>query len=448
MENESQKLLLTNALVVTLGEENRVFAGEVLLDGNKIAKLAPGELLSQANPQTPRINLKGMVLMPGFLNAHQHLYSTFARGMGLKDAPPANFVEILERLWWRLDKALSFEDIYYSALTPLLEGLKRGVTTIIDHHASQGAIAGSLETVSRACLEVGVRHALCFEVSDRFGAIAAREGIEENRRFLSACREVKNDMQKGAFGLHASFTLGPETLKRSLETAREFHSPLHCHVAEDFSDVKDCLDKYGLRVLERFRQAGALELPFIAAHCIHLDEREMEIALEHPVYPVHNPQSNMSNAVGTARIPEFLHRGLNVGLGTDGFTNDVFKELSVMPLPHRMLAGSPQVFPFEQIYRVAFLNNFKLARLFFESPLGVIKEGAYADLIALEYHPPTPISADNFMGHLLFGLGQSRVDTVLVDGRLRLQGGVALGVDEEKIAYQSRVLAGKLWERY
>lgn len=443
-----EKMLLTNAVIVTLGEENRVFTGEVLTAGNKIAAVEEGERLSRENPGISRLDLKGMTLLPGFLNAHQHCYSTFARGMALKDQPPANFPEILERLWWRLDKALSLEDVYYSALIPLIEGLKRGVTTVIDHHASQGAVAGSLDKVSQAALEVGVRHALCFEVSDRFGAETALLGIEENCRFLRACRDNAGEMQKAAFGLHASFTVGQDTLKRSLEAAREFNAPIHCHVAEDFSDVENCLAHYGMRVLERFNAAGALELPFLAAHCIHLSPQEIELALEKGVFLLHNPQSNMSNAVGIAKVPEFLNRGLKVALGTDGFTNDVFKELSVMPLPQRLTAGSPQVFPFPQIYRVAFLNNFELAKLFFPAPLGVIAPGAYADLIALEYSSPTPLRADNFMGHLLFGLGQSRVNTVMVDGKLRLQEGRVLGLDEEKIAHHSRLLAEKLWERY
>lgn len=400
----SDQLLAGNATVVTLDEKSTfIDKGAVLCENGVIKKVgSTGDLLREY-PGAHYMDLEGRVLMPGMINVHHHLYSTFARGMGIKDEAPENFVQILERLWWRLDNALSMEDIYISALIPLIEGIRRGTTTIIDHHASQHKIPGSLDELSKAAVELGVRHCLCYETSDRWGQEIADEGIEENERFIKLCKEQPDDLRAAAFGLHAAFTIGDETLRKSIEVVKKYGSFFHCHVAEDRADEEDSMKKYGMPIMKRFEKSGALDGGFMAIHCIHINEEEEDIIKGHNVLVVHNPESNMNNGVGCARVPKFLEKEITVGLGTDGFTSDMFRELAVMPLPHRLLSKDPRTFTFPQIFQTYFQNNPAIAGKFFNKPLGVIKEGAFADMIVLDYDPPTPFSGNTFLGHCLFG---------------------------------------------
>jgi cytosine/adenosine deaminase-related metal-dependent hydrolase len=207
-------LLVGNGLLITLDEKEGVRReGAVAIEGNLIKEVGDTNALKEKYPQASFLDARGKVIMPGLINTHTHLYSTFARGIALKDPPPKNFLQILERLWWRLDKALTLEDVYYSALISLVDCVKNGTTTIMDHHASPFAVRGSLRAIARAAREVGVRSCLCYEVSDRDGEEIAGEGIEENAGFIEESRQAKDDLLAASFGLHASFTLSDRTLK-------------------------------------------------------------------------------------------------------------------------------------------------------------------------------------------------------------------------------------------
>ncbi|MEW6282708.1 MAG: putative aminohydrolase SsnA [Candidatus Eremiobacterota bacterium] len=446
MSQEVERFLLTGATLVTLGPANRVLANHaVLVDGERIARIGPGAELEAESPEVPRIDMRGMVVMPGHVNAHDHLYSALARGISMTGEPPQNFVQILERLWWRLDRALSEEDVYYSALLGFVEAVKRGTTTVIDHHASPGCIAGSLDRLAQAARQVGLRACLCYEVTDRNGPDGARAGIEENVRFLKACGT--DGYLAGAFGLHASFTVGPRTLEQCLSAAPP-GAFFHVHVAEDGADVAHARENYGKPALQRLLDEGLKGHPVLAAHCIHLEESEYPLLAEHDVTVLHNPESNMNNAVGCAAVRRILGLGGMVALGTDGMTQDLFQEIKALPLAHRLVALHPQSFGYDEIYRLAYLNNPALAGRFFGRRVGVLEEGAAADLIALKYLPPTPLTGDNFIGHLIFGLGSAPVDTTVVGGRVLVRGGRMLSVDEDELAARCRELARRLWSRW
>ena len=287
------------------------------------------------------MDVGGKVIMPGLINTHMHLYSTFARGMALKDSPPTNFQEILERLWWRLDKALTEEDVYYSALVPLMDCVKNGTTTIFDHHASPGTVHGSLFTLLKAARAVGIRSCLCYEVSDRDGKEIAEQGIRENVEFINACNRPGDDMAKGMFGLHASLTLSDETLSRCCKENAGTGAGFHIHAAEGRVDLEECLRRHGRRVIERLSDFGVLGSKTIAAHCVHVDDREVDLLKESKTKVVHNPESNMGNAVGYAPVIDMLRRGVQVGLGTDGYTCDMFESLKVANILHKHQLGDP-----------------------------------------------------------------------------------------------------------
>ena len=263
-----------NGIVVTLGGNNRVlWNSTVVIDGENIVDIGDAAEMSKRFPEAAGVDCSGKLILPGFICTHHHFYSTMARGMAIPGEPASNFVEILERLWWRLDKALSDEDITLSAQLPLIECIRNGTTTVIDHHASPAARDGSLDLIESAVRQAGIRASLCYEVSDRN---TPGGGIEENERFIK--KTGKGDGQVAAMmGLHASFTLSDETLERCVDIARAAGVGCHIHVAEDAADREDSLKKYGMPTVNRLDKKGASGEKSLFIHCVHVDESEMDI---------------------------------------------------------------------------------------------------------------------------------------------------------------------------
>lgn len=441
-------IIVGNGLLITLGGQNRVIpGGAVVIDGKLIAEVGDTPVLREKYPQARFIDAEGKVIMPGMTNTHMHLYSTFARGMALKDEPPGDFAQILERLWWRLDKVLGMEDVYYSALVPLIDCVKNGTTTIVDHHASPNAITGSLSTIARAAGEIGVRSCLCYEVSDRDGMDKAQEGIDENVRFIEACRNEGDDMLTGCMGLHASLTLSDATLQAAAAAAEKLGAGCHIHTAEGIQDVEDSMRKSGVRVVERLQRFGILGPRSIAAHCVHVNDREIAILKETGTNVAHNPESNMGNAVGCAPVLRMLGQGVRVGMGTDGFTTDMFEGIKVANVLHKFHQADPSA-AWAEVPQMIFGNNPAILSGFFPGKLGVLEPGAYADLLIVDYDPPTPLDEMNYYGHVLFGFSGGQVETTIVNGKVLMLNRVLQTVDEKAVRARARVLARKLWERF
>lgn len=441
--------IIGGGLVVTLDTEGRVIEdGAVAIDDSgKIREVGAGREVRAKYPGAEFIDAEGRVIMPGMINAHMHLYSTFARGMALKDAPPATFLEILERLWWRLDKTLGPEDVYVSALVPLIDCIRFGTTTILDHHASPMAVPGSLDEVARAASEAGIRACLAYEVSDRDGPDIAAQGIRENARFIKRCGREGSKRLAASFGLHAQITLSDETLRECREAAMKLDAGFHIHVAEGPEDVENALARSGRRVVERLDAFGILGPKTIAAHCVHVNEAEMDILLERDVNVVHNPESNMANAVGCAPVLAMMRKGIRVGLGTDGYTADMFESVKVANMLHKMNERDPSA-AWAEVPAMIFENNREIAARFFRCRLGALEPGAEGDVIIVDYRPPTPMGSSNYYGHVLFGMSGGLVDTTIVAGRVLMRGRRLVGLDEERIAARSRELARRAWQRF
>ena len=454
-------LLIENGTVLTAGKTPAVLPNHsVLIENGYITRIAPKNRLTRSAGQ--RIDASRKVVVPGFINAHTHFYSTFARGL-TKTRPAGNFVDVLKNLWWRLDSALTTEDCYYSALVPLLESIRHGTTTLIDHHASPNAVRGSLAAIEKAVSETGLRACLCYEVSDRDGARICKEGLEENVAFIRRCQRssqrqsAPNDYQLSTinhpptvaalFGLHAAFTLKDATLEKAAALGRELGTGFHIHVAEAESDQQYSRQKHRLRVVERLNQFGILGPQSIAAHCVHVNRRELDILSETQTAVVHNAQSNMNNAVGIADIVSMGQRGVLVGLGTDAMTTDMLEELRAALWAQHLLARNPSV-GFSEVVSALFCNNPKIAARSFGLPLGELREGCPGDVVVIDYDPPTPLEAGNSFGHLVFGMSQAAVDTTIVGGRVLMENKrLTLDLDEARINARARELAKKLWKR-
>jgi putative selenium metabolism protein SsnA len=447
-------MLITHGTLVTMGTPNEVIPdGALYIDGERIADLGPSAELEARYPAAQRLDARGQLVLPGIICAHTHFYGLFARGMGLPGDPASNFPEILEKLWWRLDKALWPEDVHYSALVGLVDAIRHGTTTLIDHHASQGEIFRSLDQIAAAVDQAGARACLCYEVTDRDGEKAAQAGINENVRFirLAQARQRDGDHHLAAtFGLHASLTLSDGTLKRCNQAAKELGVGFHVHVAEDKADVKDSLRKSGLRVVERLAKWDVLGPKSIAVHGVHIDRIETEMLLDSGTMVVHNPRSNMNNAVGTADLPWMLHIGIPVGLGNDGFSNNMFVEMHAAYLLHKQASGDPRTLPADQVIKMLWDHNARIARVFFPGlgpAFGQLVSGAPADVILVDYEPPTPLNAGNLPWHVVFGIDGTSVDTTIVGGRVLMRHRELLTLDEKAIMARAQELAGKLWQR-
>ncbi|MGO9587478.1 MAG: putative aminohydrolase SsnA [Limisphaerales bacterium] len=438
-------LLIENGTVLTLGKTSRVLPGHsVLIENGLVAKVAPKQAIR--NFRGKRIDATGKVVLPGFINAHTHLYSSFARGL-TKAKPSKNFNEVLKNLWWRLDSALTTEDCYYSALIALLGSIRHGTTTLIDHHASPRAVAGSLGAIERAVRETGLRACLCYELSDRDGTRIAREGLAENAWFIQRCRQQNDSHVKAIFGLHASFTLSDATMEKAAALGQELHTGFHIHVAEAQSDQNWALRHCGKRVVERLKQFGILGPRSIAAHCIHVNRREMDLLAETRTAVVHNPQSNLNNAVGVANIVEMAKRGVLAGLGTDAMTTNMLEELRVALWGQHLRAENPSV-GFNEVTSALLANNPRIAGRIFGLRFGEICKGAAGDIAIFDYDPPTPLEQGNVFGHLVFGISQTEADTTIVGGRVLMENRkLALNLDEARVNARARELAKKLWNR-
>ena len=432
-----------NGIVVTLGSNNKVlWNGAVVTEGENIVAVGDTAEMNKRFPEAEAINCAGKIVLPGFICAHHHFYSTMARGMAIPGEPASNFVEILERLWWKVDRALTEDDITLSCQIPLIECIRNGTTTVFDHHASPGMRDGSLDLIENAVRQTGLRASLCYEVSDRN---VMGGGIEENERFIK--KIGKGDGQIAAMmGLHASFTLSDETLEKCVGIAKDTGVGCHVHVAEDLADREDSLQKYGMPTVHRLDKMGVSGEKSLFIHCIHIDESEMDLIAATKTSVVHNPESNMNNAVGVSPLLGLLKRNIVVGLGTDGMSSDMLSQMRAAYLLHRLANHDPRV-AFLEAPKLLLENNPQIAERQFGIRLGEIAESRPADLAIIDYHPPTALNEANFLGHLIFGLVDATVDTTVCKGKILMRSKKILTLDEEQIAARSRELAPQMWQR-
>lgn len=444
-------MLVTNARLITWGTPNEILEDQAIwIEDGIIRAIGDEPSLREGASEEETLDAGGQYVMPGGICAHTHFYGAFARGMAIPGRPPRDFPQILEKLWWPLDQALSPEAVRYSALVCLVDAIKHGTTTLIDHHASPNAIDGSLDVIAEAVDRSGLRAVLCYEVTDRGGPEKAEAGWQENLRFLERCRRggVADGRVAAAFGLHASMTLSDETLAACRELAPA-NTSFHIHIAEHEADEYDSLARSGVRIADRLEEYGVLNEHSILAHAIHIDAAEMAKIADSGAWVTHQPRSNMNNGVGAAEVESMLRLGIPVCLGNDGFSNAMWEEWKTAYLLHKVWHRDPRRMGGEALAQIAAHNNAKLASRFFpEAPPGVLEEGAAADLIFVDYHPTTPLTAGNLPWHIVFGFQASMVTTTLVAGVVLMRDRKLQTLDEEEITARSRELASEVWEQY
>ncbi|NTU62203.1 MAG: putative aminohydrolase SsnA [Chloroflexi bacterium] len=442
-------MLITHGRIATFGQNPQVINdGAIYIDGDQIMAVGPTADLRARYPEAEQLDVSGQLVLPGSICAHTHFYGAFARGMAIPGAPAKNFVEILQKLWWRLDRALDEESIRLSALVCLADAIRHGTTTLIDHHASPNLIDGSLDICTEAIVQSGLRVCECYEVTDRNGLAGAQAGIAENVRFAKQLRAQPNPLLAASFGLHASFTIGLQTLDRCVAEAQALGIGFHVHVAEGDADEIDSETKYGQRVGEHLNERGVLGEKTLSAHCVHVNQNEIQLLAKTNTKVSHQPRSNMNNAVGTTPVQQMLDAGVCVGLGNDGFSNNMYSEMKAAYLVHKSTAHDPRAMPGDTVTRLAYGNNTRIASLFWPHPVGEIAPGAYADLVILDYFPYTPLTAGNLPWQIIFGVDGTHVTTTIVGGKVLMRDRVMLTLDEERIAAQAREIAPQVWRRF
>ena len=437
-------LVIGNGKLFTRNDEMPfVENGAVAIEGTKIAAVGETEAIKKQYGDAEFIDAKGGVIMPAFINTHEHIYSAMARGLSIKGYNPKGFLDILDGQWWTIDRHLTLEQTKYSAVETLFSCIRNGVSTVFDHPASFGQIGGSLFTIADVAKELGVRACLCYEISDRDGMDKARESVMENAEFIRYALKDDTDMIAGMMGMHAQFTISDATMELAAANKPD-EVGYHIHVAEGIEDLHDCLKKYGKRIVDRLMDFNILGEKTLLGHCIYINPHEMDLIKDTNTMVVHNPESNMGNACGCPPTMELVHRGILTGLGTDGYTHDMIESYKVANVLHKHHLCDANA-AWGEVPKMLFENNAAIANRYFKTPLGVLKDGAAGDVIVVDYNPPTQLDASNINGHILFGMTGRDVVTTVANGRVLMKDREIKVIDVEEAMAKCREESAKLW---
>ncbi len=436
-------IIIGNGRLVTRNPADPFYEnGAVVVEGTAIRKVGETAAVRSEFPEAEFVDAKGGVIMPAFINTHEHIYSAMARGLSIKGYDPKGFLEILDGMWWTIDRHLTNEATRQSARVTYLDSIKNGVTTVFDHHASFGQIHDSLFAIEDAAKEFGLRTCLCYEISDRDGMDKAKEAVMENAAWIKHALADDTDMIAGMMGMHAQFTISDETMALAAANKPD-EVGYHIHVAEGIEDLHHCLKHYGKRIVDRLMDWNILGSKTLLAHCIYVNPHEMDLIKETDTCVVHNPESNMGNACGCPPTMEIVHRGILTGLGTDGYTQDMLESYKVANVLHKHHLCDPNA-AWSEVPQMLFEGNAKIAGRYFKKPLGILKEGAAADVIVADYIPRTPMTKDNINSHIVFGMTGRSVVTTMCNGKILMKDRELIGIDEEKVLYEVREEAKKL----
>lgn len=438
----SGKLLVKGGTVVTMDEKSRVIHDSaVAVEDGRILAVGPSDSISRGFHADEVLDAKGCLVMPGLICSHTHLYGVALRGSALGIRPPEDFLQILQRIWWPVDECLTDADAYATALAAGAESLLNGTTCFADTYSAPNAVGGSLDHITKAVNEVGIRGLISFEATERRSEREGRRGLEENLRFIASRRKGR---AMGMLSLHASFTVSDELIAKAVEAREKHRVPLTIHVSEGPNDAYHNMERYGKRTVERLSDRGLLSRRAVLAHCVHLSEPEVELIARSSASVAHNPMSNMLNAVGVAPLLEMLDHGVNVGLGNDGYVFDMFENMRAAYLLQRVARRNPNRPSPQEVVEMCTVNAAKAYGL---SSLGSLSKGKRADVLVVKpTFMATPYSGSVY-GYIVNGLRGADVRDVVVDGEVVVREKKLTKIDLEKS--QERVLRTmeSLWQR-
>lgn len=447
-------MIIVNATIVTFDEEYRLIEhGYVKIEKDIVThigtinemkiKISKGEIKIEENEKI--IDAQGKILMPGFISTHTHACSTLIRGLRFENEKSTNPLEAIKSNLVRLEAELTHEDVYYGTLATLIEGIKNGVTCFFDHHASPTVVEGSLDAVEKAFKKIGARGVLSYSISDKQGVNIALKGIKENSRFIEKCKFDDEDLIKGMFGISHANSLSNKILEIASIEGNRVSTGFHIHVAETMVDLISSRTNFQKGVVERLEEYNLLNEKSIFSHCIHINENEKKLL--NKVCVIHNPESNMNFAVGYCDVMDLRRKGNLVGLGTDGFPVDIFRAMNICYGLHIHHSKDTNVISPEDVVEMAIINNGKIASRHYESQVGIIKEGAKADLILIDYNSPTVIDNNNISSHMIFGMNYGKVSHSIINGKIVMENNIICDLDEKEFYEKCKLISKDLWNR-
>lgn len=420
------KIIIRGADILPMTDGQRVIKnGELAIEGNKILTVGEQGSLPPDFVADMEIDGSNMVAMPGFVNCHTHAAMTLLRGYA-DDLP---LMEWLNEKIWPLEAKLQAEHIYYGTLLACIEMIKSGTTTFADMYFF-------MDQAARAVEQSGMRAVLARGLIGT--APHGLQALEENKELIRQYQGAANGRITTMLGPHAPYTCPPDYLEKVMAAAEELGVGLHIHVAETATEYADIVNQYGKSPVAHLESLGLFKYPTLAAHCVHLDNSDIEILAKNGVSVAHNPESNMKLASGIAPVPRMLQAGVNLALGTDGASSnnnlDMLEEMRSAALLHKVSSMDPTVMPADTALKMATVNGAKALGL--EQQIGQLKPGMKADVILVDFHAAHLYPKHDIYAHMVYAAHSADVHTVIIDGELVMQGRKILTLNEEEVLHK------------
>ncbi len=426
--------------VLTAAEAEPLASGAVRVDGGVVQRVGPADELRAAYADDEVVDASGHVVLPGFVNAHTHLYGTLAHGIPLA-AAPADFWGFLADFWWPMvEDALDVEMIVAATDWACAEMLGSGTTTFCDIVEAPNALPGVLTAQREVVQRRGLRGLLSFEATERAGPEIARLGLAENTAFIDSCDP--GGLVGGLMCWHTTFTCSADYIAEAFGLAAERGVMSHAHVNEGVHEGRWAEQRLGARTVELYDRLGVAGPGLLASQCVQLSDRERELLAERDVRVVHMPLANCEVGGGIAPIPELCDAGVTVGLGSDGYVNDMYEVMRGAFLLHKARLCDPAVMPASRVLAMATSDG---ARALGLERVGRLDPGWSADLQIVDAEFPTPLTAHNLAEQLVLWRNRSHVRDVMVAGDWRVRGGEVRGADLGRLAARTRAQARRLW---
>ena len=406
---------------------------DIVIEGNKITSIgkAPADLKADNV-----INAKGKLAVPGFVNAHTHASMTLLRSY----ADDMNLMDWLNNHIWPVEAKMVEKDIRVGGELAVLEMIKSGTTAFLDMYGPY------LESVIDVTAKAGIRGVFS---RGPIGFIPGQDKVlDENVTMYKNYNGTADGRITVAMGVHAPYTCPPEFCEKAAGLAKDNGMHMHIHMSETQDEINQMQEKYGKRPFKYIEETGLFDVPAIAAHCVWLDDEDFAIMKKHNIAVAHNPASNMKLASGIAPVPRMLKEGITVGLGTDGTSSnnnlDMLEEIRLAAILHKVNELDPLSVPAAEALKMGTETGAKAIWL---DDTGVIAPGKKADIVLYDLNRPEWCPRHNLVSLLVYSASSASADTMICNGKVIMEKGKVLTMDEERILHEAQEAAMALVNR-